>query len=261
MTTIALMRPESSLAESIRLAEEKGLSVLSAPMMALEPMVDSRFERALQDLRREGIDCVVFTSSNGVSHAIKLAEGSVGRSEFLKRLACTKVAAIGSKTKRSLESLGVRVDHVPRNYSSEGLVDLFAELGVKGMRIVIFRSTHGSDQLVAGLVALGANVDDVPVYTIKMPSDVESARRLVKRAVRGDIDVFCFTSTMMVKNFLEIARSLGLADEVIARMNSAKVAAIGKPTVRALESIGINVGIVPREQTIEALLDEVVSKT
>ncbi|MBU0685740.1 MAG: uroporphyrinogen-III synthase [Candidatus Thermoplasmatota archaeon] len=261
MTTIALMRPESSLAESVRLAEERGLSVLSAPMMALEPLVDTRFERVLHDLQSECIDCIVFTSSNGVSHALKLVEGSIGRGEFLKRLACTKVAAIGAKTKRSLESLGVRVDHVPRTYSSEGLVELFAELGVKGMRIVILRSTHGSDQLVSGLVGLGALVDDVPVYTIKMPGDVESAKRLVKRAARGDIDVFCFTSTMMVNNFLEIARSLGLADEVIARMNGAKVAAIGRPTVRALESYGIDVGIVPEEQTIEALLDEVVSKT
>lgn len=260
MTTIALMRPESSLAESIRMAEERGLSVLSAPMMALEPMVDGRFERFLQELSKESIDYVVFTSSNGVSYALKLAEASVGRSELLKRLNGTQVAAIGAKTKRSLESLGVRVDHVPRTYSSEGLVDLFAELGVKGKKIAILRSTHGSDQLVSGLVGLGAHVDDVPVYTIGMPGDVESAKRLVRRAARGDIDVFCFTSTMMVKNFLEIARSLGLVDEVIARMNGAKVAAIGRPTVRALESYGIDVGIIPQEQTIEALLDEVVSK-
>lgn len=260
MTTIALMRPEPSLPESVRIAEEKGLTVLTAPMISLEPVDDGRFETLTRGLSMERIDYVVFTSANGVKNAFRSAETSIGREGFVKGLVGTKVVAIGEKTKESLETLGVRVDHVPTTYSSEGLVELFAELGVDGKKITILRSTHGSEELVSGLAKQGATVNDVPVYTITMPHDIDAAERLVRKAARGGIDVFCFTSTMIVKNFLEIASSLGLRDEVVSRMNGAKVAAIGAPTVKALQSHGIKVDIVPNEQTIESLLDEVVRR-
>ncbi len=260
MTTIALMRPPSTLAESVRLGEARGLSVLAASMMSLEPMADGRLTRFLSDSSAAQADFVVFTSSNGVSHALELASES-GLSGNLRRIMDrARIVAIGAKTKRALEAQDIRVDLVPKTASSEGLVEMFTELGVKGARMVILRSAHGSEKLVSGLTALGAMVDDIPVYATGPPADAAAAEGLVRRAAQGDIDVFCFTSSMMVRNFMEIAQSLGLADQVLMRMGRAKVAAIGAPTVRTLEGYGVRAEIVPEEQTIEALLDEVVKR-
>lgn len=260
MTTVALMRPQSSLAESVRLGEARGLSVLAASMMSLEPMTDGRLARFLGGILKVPTDFVVFTSSNGVSHALELASESDQSGDLRKVLDRAKVVAIGSKTKRALEAQGIRVDLMPKTASSDGLVEMFTELGVKGARVAILRSAHGSEWLVEGLAGLGAKVDDIPVYSIGPPADAAAAEGLVRRAAKGDIDVFCFTSSMMVRNFMEIAQSLGLADQVLMRMRRAKVAAIGEPTMRTLESYGVRAGIVPGEQTIEALLDEVVKR-
>ncbi len=258
--TIALMRPASSLGESVRLAKEKGFYVLGAPVIELEAIANGQFNEFVESLSRGYVDYVVFTSANGLRFSLGLAEGFIGKDEFIVLLRRAKVVAIGAKTRQALSTAGVKVSHTPSTYSSEGLAHLFKRLSPKGSRIVLVRSAQGSGDLVPALEALGARVTDVQVYRVRMPGSLKDAQDLVKRAANGEVDVFCFTSAMTVLNFLDIARSLGLLDEVILKINRACVAAIGQPTVRALKSNGMDVDIVPEEQTFEALLDEVVRK-
>jgi uroporphyrinogen-III synthase len=258
--TIAIMRPESTLAESARKVEELGFSVVAAPMLELRPLRDSRLEAFFAALSSGEADYVIFTSSNGVEFVLDLADEIGRKSLLLEGLAATNVVAIGPATARSLGSHGIKVSHVPDDYSSKGLLRLFSGLSLAGARIFLLRSARGSEELGPGLEALGASVVDVHLYTATAPHDLGPATELVRRAARGGIDIYCFTSTMTVENFFSLARQLGLLREVTERLREAKVAAIGEPTLNALRAHGIEAGIVPREQTFEALLDEVVAR-
>ncbi len=260
MKTIALMRPEPTLAESVQKAEELGFSVVAAPMLELRPLGGGRFEEFLGALSRGDVDYAVFTSSNGVDFALSFADEKGRKEALLAGLGNTDVVAIGPATARALGRLGVKVLHVPHDYSSRGLIKLFSALGPAGKRIFLLRSARGSAELVPGLEALGAQVVDVHLYTAAAPEDLGLATELVRRAARGEIDVYCFTSTMTVENFFSLARRLDVLDEVTESLRKAKVAAIGEPTLNALRAHGVEAGIVPREQTFESLLDEVVAR-
>jgi len=78
----------------------------------------------------------------------------------------------------------------------------------------------------------------------------------MKEALAGKIDIFAFTSSMMVRNFMAIAEDKGIKDEIIRIMNEKTVAAIGKPTSETLAGFGVNVRIMPERYTFEELLKE-----
>ncbi len=250
MKVIAIMRPASYLAESVRLAGSMGFKPVTAPMIDVVDKTDANFKGFVERIV-EGIpDYVIFTSANGVEFTLlKLDDPD----EFIEQLNRTQVVAIGPKTRDALLKNGIRVSIVPESYSSEGLVEHLS--GIDGAVIEIARSSHGAPELIRGLLEKGAVVHETQVYEIIMPRD-ERHRRLMELALTGDIDIFAFTSSMMVRNFMALADEMGVKDEIIRMMNEKTVAAIGKPTADTLSGFGIKVRVMPKRYTFEELLLE-----
>jgi uroporphyrinogen-III synthase len=260
MTTIALMRPRPSLEDSEAKAREMGFDVISAPMLELRPIRCPEFERFVSVHTMKVWDYVVFTSANGVSYAFDCADGKVELANLKKRLSQSQVVAIGPKTREALKRHGVRVRHVPESYSSSGMIEMFSKLHPHGKSVAIIRSNLGSKEILHGLTKMGARVFDLKIYEMAMPRDRSDAEKLVRRAADGDVDVFCFTSSMTVKNFFAVADSLSLREKILSQMERSKVAAIGKPTATTIESEGAVADIVPKQETFEAMLAEIKKK-
>lgn len=236
---IAILRAEGQLDESARLAERYGFIPVPAPSISLRPLelppdIEERIKRA---------DCVVFTSSNGVD----IVSGMSGLIDLIRK---KRVAAIGPKTARALLNRGVNVDLIPDEYSSRGLVSALG--GIK--RVLLLRSAQGSAELLEGLMAAGAEVEDVPVYEVVGSGDGR-LDDLIRRAEL--IDVFAFTSGSTVRHLMSRARELGLEDRLMRAMKSALVVAIGPPTSAVLEELGVRVDIIPERYTFEGMLEAV----
>lgn len=250
MKVIAIMRPAGYLAESIKLAASMGFSTVTAPMIDVIDKTDPNFKGFLDRIMAGEADYVIFTSANGVEFTLlKLKYPD----EFIERLNETRVVAIGPKTKDALVKNGIHVSMMPGSYSSSGLVEELS--GIEGASIEIARSSHGAPELVRGLLEKGAMVHETQVYQIISPKD-ERHDVLLKRALAGDVDIFAFTSTMMVKNFMALADERGVKNEIIRIMNEKMVAAIGKPTYDTLLGYGVTVGVMPEKYTFEDLLIE-----
>lgn len=250
MKVIAIMRPAGYLAESIKLARSMGFKTISAPMIDVVDKTDENFKAFVKNIMEGAADYVIFTSANGVEFTLLKLNST---DEFIDQLNETKVVAVGPKTKEALLKNGINVSLMPDSYSSEGLVGLFS--GIEGSVIEIARSSHGAPELVSGLRGKGATVHETQVYEIIRPKD-ERHEMLMKEALAGKIDIFAFTSSMMVRNFMAIAEDMGIKDEIIRVMNEKTVAAIGKPTSETLSGFGVNVRIMPERYTFEELLKE-----
>jgi uroporphyrinogen-III synthase len=124
---------------------------------------------------------------------------------------------------------------------------------VKGAVIEIARSSHGAPELVKGLTDKGAVVHETQVYQIIRPKD-ERHTKLMEKALSREIDIIAFTSSMMVRNFMELADEMGVKKEIISILNEKTVAAIGKPTSGTLSGFGINVKVMPEHYTFEEML-------
>ncbi len=244
------MRPAGYLADSIKLAKSMGFDTITAPMIDVVDKTDANFSGFVERVMKGEVDYVIFTSANGVEFTLlKLDEPD----EFIKYLNNAHVIAIGPMTKKALEKIGIRVSIIPDSYSSLGLVEQIS--GIEGAVIEIARSSHGAPELVEGLRKKGAIVHETQVYQLISPKDERHAV-LMKRALAGEIDIFAFTSSMMVRNFMAIADEMGAKDELVGIMNEKTVAAIGKPTADTLSGYGVNVKVMPKRYTFEELLLE-----
>lgn len=249
---LAIMRPESYLKKSVALAESMGFEALAVPMIELAEMKDDYFDGFVQRVLSGSSDYVIFTSANGIDFTLKKIDDKDG---FIDALNATKVVAIGPTTSKALENMGINVLGMPGVYSSEGIVDYLCP-DIKGKVIDTARSFYGSTLLIEGLKDCGAEIHETNVYTLTKPEGSEQ-KEFIRRALAGEIDVFAFTSSMMVRNFFELAEEQASKDEVISLMNRSIVAAIGIPTARTIEKYGVNVSVTPGKFTFEDILKKV----
>jgi len=232
---VAAFRPDDGrLAETVEFLETLGATPVADPLLAVEPT------GALP----EPADYVVLTSPT----AADLLEGwDPGDAT---------VWAVGPSTAGALREAGYRVDHVPEEFSSAGLVDTLQE-GVAGYRVEVARSDHGSAKLLEGLRAAGADVHETVLYRLVRP---EGSGHSAELAAAGDLEGVLFTSSLTVKHFLEAAAERGVHDAAVAGLADAVVGAIGAPTRRTAEDHGVAVDVVPDRADTEALAAAVVER-
>jgi len=248
LTVIAFTRPERRLKESIALAKAAGFTVMAAPSLEIIPCSDQEMEQLLRSIAPN--DVVVFTSATSVEEC--------GKSPIFKEsVERAYIMSIGPGTAKALENFGIATDLMPSVYSSEGIVE-HMHGSVKGKRIILIRSDHGSRVLDQGLRAMGAEVVDFVAYSLK-PADPEYLEEILDAASVGKIDVFAFTSPLSAQSFMEAAEKKVI--DTVGMFRGKKVAAIGKPTKDMLTSLKIKVDIVPEKATFEEMLLAIKKRT
>lgn len=201
--------------------------------------------------RLQGYHWLLFTSANGVKYFLKRLKALGMDVRELKGL---KIGAIGPKTAEAWEEIGIRPDLMPDEYRAEAVVESFRNLGADGLRILLPRAAKAREVLPEELKKLGAAIDVVPAYrTIKPDHDRGRVRELLEK---GNVDMVTFTSSSTVSNFLEMFK----ADRSILNnwMKRVVVACIGPVTANTARKAGLDVHVIPREYTIEALTESIV---
>lgn len=252
--TVAIMRPVRYEQESIQICQRAGFDVISSPMIEILDKRDGYFDGFVSRVLAKESDIVIFTSANGIDRTLDKVPD---RGAFIAALNRLTTIAIGPRTREAALEQGIEVSLMPESYSSEGLVEAIRN-DVQEKVVDIARSSHGAPILVEGLKAAGSNVFETQVYEIASPARGRPQEKLIQAILDGTVDAVVFTSSMMVRNFLEMASQMGYKDEVIGTLNGEDiiVAAIGHPTSKTLNIYKIHVTIVSHEYTFKALIDE-----
>lgn len=234
---VAVFRPDDErLAAAVSLLCKLGVEPVADPMLAVSPIGATP---------REDADYTILTSKTGVEIAAETGWTPGG-----------EVCAIGDATAAALREAGYRVDRVPEEFSSAGLVDAL-ENEVAGARCEVARSNHGSPILTDGLERAGGYVHETVLYELVRPPETGES---VKLAAAGDLAGALFTSSLTVENFLVTADERGVREAAVAGLNDAVVGAIGEPTRATAEREGIAVDIVPQTAAFEALARAAVER-
>lgn len=208
-------------------------------------------------LLHKSSDYVIFTSSNGIKFSLINAEKTIGKEAFIKALNKTNVISIGELTKKAGIKEGIKTSILPKIYSSKGIIEELKNHNLKDKVIEILRSSHGSNALIKELKNLNAIVNDICVYSIQLPKDIEKPKELIKRAINNEVDIFTFSSTMTIINFFKIAEMMECKERLIKIMNKRIVASIGLPTKEKLNDFGIEVKIMPKIFSFEEMIKEI----
>ncbi len=219
----------------------EGAFPLEAPTIEVQPLPDySVLDDCLSHL--DEVDWVVFASVNAVA-AVFSRMDSLGLDA--RDFHSASVAAIGSETAVSLRLRGIMADFVPERFVSESAVDGLREFGMAGARVLYPRSQTGRDTLPAGLVEMGAEVEEVAAYRTVTAHDSAST---VTEALAEGMDAAVFTSSSTVTGLLEL---LG-GDP--ARLGETVIACLGPITADTARDNGLRVDAVAEPHTIPGLV-------
>ncbi len=249
--------------EGFERLEELGAEILEFPTIEIKPPVNyEEIDASIRNIL--SYDWLVFTSRNGVKYFFRRMF-ETGRD--IRELKGIKICAIGAKTAEEIKKYGIQVDLMPAEFRAEGLIESFVQLGLKtdsvfgrkafgseslkGIRFLLPRAEKAREIFPEKIRGLGGEIDVPAVYrTVKPESRGKRLRRFLRE---GKISIATFTSKATFDNFREIMGNE--ADELLKRV---PIAAIGPVTAKAIEKAGLRVDIMPREATIEAMVEEIL---
>jgi len=224
----------------------KGGNPIDFPTIKIKPLTHTnKFVQALAKIH--DFDWLIFTSKNGVSvffdalHSLKKDARVFGSA---------KVASMGSKTAAELSGFGIIPDFVPTVFTSAELGEqLIRFTNLQDKRILLLRSELASKELVDILQKGGADIHDVPLYTIE--KQIPNSADLIEKIKAGQAHWLIFASPSSVRIFFERVS----AD--IVNSSDVKVASIGPVTSEQLKDLGVKVDLQAAEHTIDGLLSAV----
>jgi uroporphyrinogen III methyltransferase/synthase len=216
------------------------------PTISVEPPRNpQQMDKAIRGLVEGRYEWIAFTSVNAV-RAVREKFEEYGLDA--RAFSGLKIAAVGDKTASSLEDWGLKADLVPTGeQSASGLLEdwpPFDDLLDPINRVFLPRADIATETLVAGLIDLGWEVDDVTAYrTVRAAPPPAPTREAIKT---GKFDAVVFTSSSTVRNLV------GIAGKPHA---STIIAVIGPATAKTAEEHGLRVDVMAPEPSIEALCD------
>jgi len=220
------------------------------PTISVEPPRNpQQMDKAVRGLVEGRYEWIAFTSVNAVKAVReKFEEYGLDARAF----SGLKIAAVGDKTAQAIAAWGLRADLVPTGeQSAAGLLaewpeydDLLDPIN----RVFLPRADIATENLVAGLVDLGWECDDVTAYrTVRAAPPPPETRDAIKT---GKFDAVVFTSSSTVRNLVGIA----------GKPHPATIlAAIGPQTAKTCEEHGLRVDVVADKPSAVDLADALAS--
>ena len=216
------------------------------PTISVEPPRNpQQMDKAVRGLVEGRYEWVAFTSVNAVKAVReKFEEYGLDARAF----SGLKIAAVGEKTAEAIATWGIRPDLVPTGeQSARGLVEdwpPYDETLDPINRVFLPRADIATETLVAGLIDLGWEVDDVTAYrTVRAAPPPAPTRDAIKT---GKFDAVLFTSSSTVRNLVGIAGK---------PHPSTIIACIGPATAKTAEEHGLRVDVMAESPSVEVLAD------
>lgn len=216
------------------------------PTISVEPPRNpQQMDKAVRGLVEGRYEWIAFTSVNAV-RAVREKFEEYGLDA--RAFSGLKIAAVGEKTAAYLGEWGLNADLVPSGeQSARGLLDdwpPFDDVLDPINRVFLPRADIATETLVAGLVELGWEVDDVTAYrTVRAAPPPAPTREAIKT---GKFDAVVFTSSSTVRNLVGIAGKPHTATII---------AAIGPATAKTAEEHGLRVDVMAPSPSVEELVD------
>lgn len=239
-----------------------GAEATVAPSMKEVPLESNAeavaFARDIASPHREAAILILLTGV-GAQTLFEAACTVVPRERLIESLNALTIVVRGPKPVAVLRDWGVRVDlRAPEPNTWHEVIEVLevARVPLEGRVVVIQEYGAPSTELYAALQERGARVRPITVYRWTLPDDTAPLESAIRRTIAGEFDMLMFTSAQQVRNVLQVAQSLSLADEFRAAAQRVAVASIGPTTSEALQECGLPMSFEPSHSKMGHLVVE-----
>jgi uroporphyrinogen-III synthase len=199
---------------------------------------------------QDRFDIVILLTGVGLRLMIKVIDPVLGADAFARALARTRIVARGPKPVAALREIGLTPwATAPSPNTWRELVATLDSRGeeapLRGARLAVQEYGAPNPDLVDALVARGAEVLTVPVYTWALPEDLAPLRRAVWSIIRHEVDIVILTASVQLVHLLRVGADLGLESGLRKALGHTVVASIGPMTTEELRQQGLSVDFEP----------------
>lgn len=244
---VALLESRMSR-ELARLVEKHGGEPICVPAVResheLDPETAARLIASLAD---GAYDIAVFMTGVAVSMLFEMGEAIGRRPELVAGLRRVTTVCRGPKPTAALRGFGVLPTVTAREaFTTAEVIDAFADIELRGQRVLLFHYGERSEALAETLVARQAIVDEQWIYRWHLPEDVSALEQLVKSIVGGSIDALAVTCQIQFRHLFQVAERLGLERDLVRSLDGRVVVAAVGPTCTAILRVhGVRAQVVP----------------
>jgi uroporphyrinogen-III synthase len=235
--------------ELARLVEKHGGEAVCVPALEDVPEVDlDGASRLIASLASGKYEVAVFMTGVTVSLLFERAERIGRRPELVAALRGITTVCRGPKPTAALRGFGVTPSLTAlESFTSAEVIDALATLELKGRHVLLFHYGERSDSLAETLAARQAIVHEQWLYRWRLPADTAPLERLVASIVGAQVDALAITCQIQFRHLFQVARSIGLEQDLVRALNARMVVAAVGPNCRAvLETHGVDVHVVPQ---------------
>lgn len=217
-----------------------GLRVVSYPTIKIEKnKLDEKDKKYLKNL--SNFDWLVFTSRHGVSFFMEeIKKIRIHPKSLENKL----IAAVGSRTADEIKKIGLHIDFMPKEFTTENLGKGLKN--IKDKKILLARSDIANPVLEKILRLKGAEVKNISIYKtgfISRPNKI--FQKLLKEK---NIKCLTFTSPSTVEGFIKSINPL--KKEIL----SLPVLSIGPVTSKKAKELGFMNIYTAKEHTINGMI-------
>jgi uroporphyrinogen-III synthase len=244
--------PETrELSQLVRMLEERGAKAVPCPMIAIRDAPDpAPVEAWLRRFAKGTCDDLVLMTGEGLRRLLSFARRLGLEPAFINALGATRKITRGPKPVRALREIGLAADVAADEPTTEGVITALQRFGLNGRSVgVQLYPDNANERLMTFLKAAGADPDPVLPYVYASEADDARVIAVIAEMAAGRIDAIAFTSAPQVRRFRDVARMSGREVELLQGFERIAVAAVGPIVAAELEALGVQVDIMPRDNT------------
>ena len=244
--------PETrELGQLVRMLEECGAEAVPCPMIAIRDVPDPEpVEAWLRCFADGACDDLVLMTGEGLRRLLGFARRLDLEPAFLVALGAARKITRGPKPVRALREIGLATDVPADKPTTEGIIAAMGRHDLSGRRVgVQLYPDNANERLLKFLKGAGAEPDPVLPYVYASEADDERVIAVIAEMAAGRVDAIAFTSAPQVRRFRDVARASGREADLLQGFERIAVAAVGPIVAAELEALGVQVNIMPRDNT------------
>lgn len=247
--------------EVAKLIENNGGCPIVVPSMREIPLESNQEALSFAANLIDGqFDVVLFLTGAGARILFDSIFTQYDRETFLSSLRRTKIAVRGPKPQSVLREFGLTASVVSTEPSTwrEVLESMDKAFGpdMKNVRIAVQEYGATNTPLLEGLASRNATVTRVPVYQWALPEDVTELKNTIHALLRKEIDVVLFLTGVQAIHLMEVAKEMGLTEDLRKAFRSTVVISVGPSTTEELERQGITPDFQPSHPKMGVMIAE-----
>jgi uroporphyrinogen-III synthase len=241
--------------------ERLGARVVRCPLVVVRDVDDTtELDAWIGRLSQGAHDNLIFYTGEGVTRICAEADRLGVKAAVVDALARARKIARGPKPIAALRKLGLGVDLVAEQPTTEGVLALLSTLSLAGARFGVQLYPDADESALRAAIELaGAAFDPVLPYQYVSDEADERVALVIQEMAAGRVDLIAFTSSPQVRRLTEVAQRLGLTADLARAFGATRIAAVGPLTAEAVSQAGGRTAIQPHHNFhLKPLVAEIV---